>query len=144
MDQGSWGWTVLFAGTPRHPVSFYGKLGEPNARIATPQAGPVQIELIESRGENGRVFGKLNRQTAPRFRHVACWSNDFTADDAHYKGEGFVEALSGGGPGARFGYFGTTPASGCILEIVEVQEKKRATYARLSQICRRGNAKIPC
>ncbi len=116
-------------------LSFFGKPGELNARIATSQAGPVQIELIEPRGENGGVFGLPNRQTVPRFHHVACWSNDFAADDTHYKAEGFVEALSGGGPGARFAYFDTTHAYGCMLEIVEVQEKKRATYARLSQVC---------
>lgn len=110
-------------------VTYRGKPAALSMRLAIAQAGPVQIELVEPRGDGPSCYRDTVPEGATGFHHVCTWTHDIDADARHYESLG-IEAANMGRvrDSIRFAYFDTSPVLGCMMEVMEFTPEVEAIF----------------
>ena len=119
--------------------------GEPITQVisvAFAQAGPVQVELIEQRGDTQSAY--LGRASG-NAHHVAVWTREYDRDVDAYHAHGLARVQWGTASGKqdeRFVYL--APAGpGPMIEVVEVHEPKARTYRAIAEAARTYDGSEP-
>lgn len=96
--------------------------GQPQAvefSAALAQAGDIHVELIEQHCQSPSCYRDLVPEGRDGFHHVAVIVEDYEAEVARYQGLGFEVASSGTFGPLKFCYVDTSPALGCMIEVLE-------------------------
>lgn len=87
--------------------------------VALAQAGDIQIELIQQKGDAPSAYRDAWAPGGDVLHHMGRVTPDFDADYARYRELGFEVAQSGNTGPARFVYLDTRPALGFMVELVD-------------------------
>jgi hypothetical protein len=123
----------LYRGTP----SRYG------CRVAIAQAGDMQIELIEQPHDLPSAYRDLVPKGRSGFHHVGLFAEDFDREVAAYDALGFVRAAEGRVGAMRFAYIDTSPAIGCMVEILAEDAAMRGAFAGIAAAAQGWNGERP-
>ena len=135
-------WARVHAVGPFHvlpPVevacTYRGTETEIALQIAVAQAGPVQIELIEQRGDRPSVFRDLFGPAQSGFHQLCTVSPDYDGKKAHLAQLGYELASEIIAKGSRVAYFDTVGDFGFFTEVVEETAGFLAQLATIAQTC---------
>ncbi len=104
---------------------FHGQASDPTTAIGFANIGPMQIELIEAKGDAHSIWHEARDLGRFGPHHIAYWADDFDRTIEMIEQAGLVIAQDGDGRGmARFVYVETS--SGSIIEIMELTDLCRA------------------
>ncbi|OWJ66677.1 VOC family protein [Inquilinus limosus] len=113
---------------PRVPVENYSYRGhsyDVHNSVALANAGPLQIELIQTRDDTPSMYRDFLQAGRTGLQHVAFWTEAFDEDLARLQAQGFVVAMGGEvGARGRFVYFDTEYHPGTVIELSEVAGPK--------------------
>lgn len=126
-------------------VTYRGTPAGLDLKVGLSQAGPVQIELIETRTKGPTVYRDVVAPGRPGYHHFCVYTHDFEADRAFYASKGIVLATAGRmkGGGVRFGYYDTTALYGCMIEVVEYDQAVVARYKAIADAARDWDGRDP-
>jgi hypothetical protein len=91
---------------------------EQETQIATTQAGPVQIELIQQHHDGPSIFRDLYARGESGFHQMCTITRDFDGKVAHFQDLGYEIAGSIDARGHRVAYIDTVDDFGFFTEIV--------------------------
>ena len=101
-------------------VMYRGQPGKLTMKLALAQAGPVQIELVEPKGDAQCCYRDTVKKGETGFHHVCTWTHDIDADLAYYEKQGCVAANTGRVKDSiRFAYIDTHKELNCMIELME-------------------------
>ncbi|WP_232332867.1 VOC family protein [Novosphingobium aquimarinum] len=100
--------------------------------VAIAQSGGVQIELIEQHGEVPSAYRDTIAKGQSGFHHLAIYTDAYDHVYARYMDEGFLTAVNGTFGGYRFSYIDTSPAIGCMVELIEANSLQGDFFARIA------------
>ena len=101
--------------------------------VAIAQSGGIQIELIEQHNDRPSQYRDLIPKGGQGFHHFCVFSDDYDAALAHYRALGFELALDAVNDGVRFCYVDTSPALGCMIELVEKSDFWSGLFGQVAQ-----------
>ncbi|MCW1382756.1 VOC family protein [Novosphingobium sp. KCTC 2891] len=101
--------------------------------VALAQSGGVQIELIQQHCDNPSAYRDLIAKGQQGFHHFCIYTPDYDATRQRYIDQGFISAVDGVFGAMRFCYVDTSPALGCMIEIVEQDEGQTAFFTRVAE-----------
>lgn len=109
---------------PRVPIEDYryeGRAYEVHNSVALANSGFIQVELIQTRDDTPSMYRDFMQAGHTGLQHVAYWTQDFDADLARMKAQGFREKMGGTvGVDGRFVYFDKEMHPGTVIELSEV------------------------
>ena len=100
--------------------------------VAIAQSGGVQIELIEQHCDSPSAYRDTIARGASGFHHLAVYTNDYDGVCRHYHDEGFVSAVDGLFGTMRFSYIDTSPAIGCMVEVIDEDPVQADFFQRIA------------
>ena len=104
---------------------YRGAAYEPHNSVALANSGPLQVELIQPRNDVPSMYRDFLRAGRTGLQHVACWTENYTADLDRLAKQGLAPAMSGEvGKNGRFVYFDTEFHPGTVVELSEVAGAK--------------------
>lgn len=112
--------------------SYRGGDGDLKMRVGWAQGKEGQIELIEVLSESPNVYHDLVPPGKTQFHHVGIWSDDYDADCAFLKAQGFEMAMELN-TGSMISYFDTSAANGAMLEVITRNEGTEGLFAMIAQ-----------
>lgn len=112
-------------------------------RLATTQAGPVQIELIEQVSDGPSIYRDVYAGGTGGFHHIGLITHDFDATGAHFESLGYEKAAALQAGDMRVAYFDTVRDFGFVTEVIEYQEGFASYLARHSDTCRDWSGNDP-
>jgi Glyoxalase/Bleomycin resistance protein/Dioxygenase superfamily len=99
--------------------------------VALAQGGGVQIELIQQHNNGPSAYRDIYKAGSTGFHHIAIYCMDYDRDYASYIDQGFISAFEGSFDHKRFAYIDTSPAIGCMVELIEDSAIQRDFFARI-------------
>jgi hypothetical protein len=112
-------WTAIEVTQPG--ARFRGRTSDPSTAIAFANDGPMQLELIEAKGEAHSVWHEARDRGRFGAHHIAYWTDEFDDTVRRVTDAGLSIVQDGDGNGlTRFVY--VEQASGGIVEIMELTE----------------------
>ena len=132
---------------PRVPIENYtyrGERHEPHNSVALANSGFVQVELIQTRNDVPSMYRDFLRAGRTGLQHVAYWTEDYDADLARLKAQGFADVMSGEvGANGRFVYFDTEYHPGTVIELSEVAGPKGRMFDLIREASRTWDGRDP-
>lgn len=132
---------------PRVPIENYtyrGERHEPHNSVALANSGFVQVELIQTRNDVPSMYRDFLRAGRTGLQHVAYWTEDYDADLARLKTQGFADVMSGEvGANGRFVYFDTEYHPGTVIELSEVAGPKGRMFDLIREASRTWDGRDP-
>lgn len=104
--------------------------------VAIAQSGGVQIELIQQHCDSPSAYRDLIAKGTQGFHHFCVYTDDYDATRQRYIDQGFVSAIDGLFGDMRFCYIDTSPALGCMIEIVEEAAFESEFFVRIAEAAR--------
>jgi hypothetical protein len=101
--------------------------------VALAQSGGTQIELIQQHCDRPSAYRDTIASGTQGFHHFCIYTDDYDATRQRYIDQGFVSAVDGKFGAMRFCYVDTSPALGCMIEIVEQAEVQSEAFTRIAQ-----------
>jgi hypothetical protein len=98
--------------------TYRGREVQQETQLATAQAGPVQIELIEQHSDGPSVFRDLFPAGESGFHQLCTVTHDFDGKVAHFQALGYEVAGSIDARGHRVAYIDTVADFGFFTEVV--------------------------
>jgi hypothetical protein len=98
---------------------YRGAPGTLDMDAALAQAGPIQLELIQPKGNTPSAYRDAVAPGQTAMHHLGKISDDYDEECSRYRNLGFAAAHSGRVGDARFTYFDTRPSLGCMVELIE-------------------------
>ncbi len=123
----------LYRGSP----STYG------CNVAIAQAGDMQIELIDQPHDLPSAYRDIVPAGQSGFHHVGVFATDFDSEIAAYEELGFARASEGRVGAMRFAYIDTSPAIGCMVEVLEEDAGMRSAFAGIAAAAEGWNGERP-
>jgi hypothetical protein len=111
--------------------------------IALAQSGRMQVELIAQKCNSPSIYRDYVPPGSSAFHHVAVICEDYDADLAHYRAQGFDVATTGTFGDLRFGYVDTMQALGTVLEVLEDKPSLREHFRIVADAARNWDGKRP-
>lgn len=115
---------------------------EMDCSFALGQAGAVQVELIMQHDSGPSAY----RDTVPAggsgFHHVAAFC-DYDSEVTSYRELGFEIAQSGLAGGLRYCYVDTSPAIGCMVELLDEHAPMRELFAMVASASENWDGRDP-
>jgi hypothetical protein len=145
------GWVGVGVGPwivhPHVPVAAFAYRGEPgevDVTIALANSGPLQIELIQPHDESPSLYSDFLRQhPGGGLQHLGYWVDDFDTVRQACLDAGWAVGHEGSILGGRFTYFDTEFHGGSVMEIAEMDETRRAGFARIEARCEQWDGSEP-
>lgn len=110
--------------------------GEPaslSMRLALAQAGPVQVELIQPKGDGPNCYRDLVPAGTTGFHHICMWTHDIDADTAHFAAHGCPAVNTGRvRDSVRFAYYDARDTLGCMVEVMERSDEVEALFQSIA------------
>ncbi|PEQ14313.1 methylmalonyl-CoA epimerase [Novosphingobium sp. PC22D] len=100
--------------------------------VAIAQSGGVQIELVQQHSDGPSAYRDTIARGEGGFHHLAIYTDDYDATYGGYVGRGFVAAVDGTFGGYRFSYIDTSPAIGCMVELIEANPLQTDFFERIA------------
>ena len=100
-------------------LTYRGEPAEMEFSAALAQAGDLQIELIQQGCNSPSAYRDLFPMGKQGFHHVAVFSDDYDAEIASYREQGFEVATAGRAGPMRYCYVDTSPVMGFMIEVLE-------------------------
>src|SRR5262249_43372587 len=112
-------------------------------QIATAQAGPVQIELIQPFGDGPSIFRDLFPSGETGFHQLCTVTHDFDGKLAQFEALGYEIAGSIDARGHRVAYVDTVADFGFFTELVAHRDDFLAQLAENSRLCEHWDGTDP-
>jgi len=122
--------------------SYRGEPIELTISVGYAQAGEVQVELVEQRGDTPSAY--LGRASSDP-HHVAVWTPDYDDHVERYRSLGLTELMGGSAGGKsdeRFVYLEPN-GPGPMIEVTEVHPPKREMYRGIADAARAYDGSDP-
>lgn len=116
---------------------YRGVPSAPSIRLALSQWGDQQIELIQQHNDAPSGYRAFMGAAPGGVQHLACWSDDVSADLAAYRARGLQIQQEGGSPvndGTRFYYLEGGDHMGAVIELIDMTAAKYARFARIAEV----------
>ena len=108
---------------------YRGQPTDIDCSIALGYSGSICVELIQQHNDSPSAFGELVARTGGGFHHWAVMTEQFDADVARYRKQGYVIAFSGAvAVGGRFAYMDTVADLGGMIELIELTPPVRELF----------------
>jgi hypothetical protein len=133
----------LFADVEVDDFRYRGAPSRYGCRVAIAQAGDMQIELIEQPHDLPSAYRDLVPAGRSGFHHVGLFAEDFDRELAAYEALGFARAAEGRVGAMRFAYVDTSPAIGCMVELLAEDAAMRAAFAGIATAARGWDGERP-
>ena len=104
--------------------------------VAIAQSGGTQIELIQQHCDRPSAYRDTIAKGETGFHHFCIYTDAYDAARQRYLDQGFVSAVDGVFGAMRFCYVDTSPALGCMIEIVEQDDAQTAAFTRIAEAAR--------
>jgi hypothetical protein len=124
-------------------VTYRGAEIEQETQLATTQAGPVQIELIQPVSAGPNIFRDLYPPGAGGFHQVCTIARDFEAKVTHFEALGYELAGSIDARGHRVAYVDTVADFGFFTEVVAHRDDFLARLAADARECAQWDGTDP-
>lgn len=126
-------------------VTYRGQPAPLDLKVGISHAGPVQIELIETRTSGPTVYRDIVAPGRPGYHHFCVYTRDFEADRAFYGSKGIALATAGRikGSGIRFGYYDTSAIYGCMIEVVDFDASVVQRYKTIAEAAANWDGRDP-
>lgn len=118
---------MSYRGTPGASLDF---------SIAIAQSGGIQIELVEQHCDSPSAYRDLVAKGGEGFHHFCIYPDDYDAAYRSYLDQGFVPAIDGMFGATRFSYIDTSPAIGCMIELLEKNPIQESFFTRVIEAAR--------
>jgi hypothetical protein len=116
-------------------VTYRGREIEQETQIATAQAGPVQIELIQQHSDGPSIFRDLYPPGESGFHQLCTVTHDFDGKVARFEALGYEVAGSIDARGHRVAYIDTVADFGFFTEVVAYRADFLEQVAQLARTC---------
>lgn len=113
-----------YRGTPVDGLDF---------SVAIAQSGGTQIELIQQHCDSPSAYRDTIAKGRTGFHHFCIYTGDYDATRQRYLDQGFASAVDGRFGDMRFCYIDTSPALGCMIEIVEENPVQTAAFRLIAE-----------
>jgi len=123
----------LFDGITLDNLRYRGAPAEMDFSAALAQAGDLQIELIRQGCDRPSAYRDLYAPGEQGFHHVGVLAEDFDAEVAAYRNQGFAAAAEGAVGPMRFTYIDTSPMTGFMIEVMEANEPFQQAFAEIAR-----------
>lgn len=100
--------------------------------VALAQSGGIQIELIQQHCDSPSAYRDTIAKGQQGFHHLAIYCDDYDAAFAHYRMQGFTAAVQGQLGTLRFSYIDTSPALGCMIELIDTDPVQTDFFERVA------------
>lgn len=100
--------------------------------VALAQSGGTQIELIQQHCDRPSAYRDTIARGEQGFHHFCIYTNEYDATRQRYIDQGFESAVDGKFGTMRFCYIDTSPALGCMIEIVEEDAVETDAFTRIA------------
>ncbi|WP_338114853.1 VOC family protein [Novosphingobium olei] len=101
--------------------------------VALAQSGGTQIELIQQHCDRPSAYRDTIAKGAQGFHHFCIYTDAYDETRQRYLDQGFISAVDGRFGAMRFCYIDTSPALGCMIEIVEEDAGQTEAFTRIAQ-----------
>jgi len=101
--------------------------------VALAQSGGIQIELIQQHCDRPSAYRDTIAKGQTGFHHFCIYTADYDACRQRYVDQGFAVAIDGKFGAMRFCYVDTSPALGCMIEIVEEDENQTSAFTKIAE-----------
>jgi len=134
-----------FAVLPRRTttVTYRGREIEQETQLATAQAGPVQIELIQPFSDGPNIFRDLFPPGSSGFHQLCTVTHDFDGKRARFETLGYEIAGSVDARGHRVAYIDTVAEFGFFTEVVAHRDDFIAQLAANARECEEWDGTDP-
>jgi len=114
-------------------LTYRGQPAEMEFAAALAQAGDLQIELIQQSCDNPSAYRDLFARGKEGFHHLAVFSDDYDAEIASYREQGFEVATAGRAGPMRYCYVDTSPVMGFMIEILEKNDPFIQAFGQVAE-----------
>jgi glyoxalase/bleomycin resistance protein/dioxygenase superfamily protein len=114
---------------------YRGREAVHEVQVATAQAGPVQIELIQQHCDRPSIYRELFPAGGNGLHQLCTVTDDYEGKKAHYAGLGYELAGEISARGHRVAYIDTVADFGFFTEVVESNAEFLGHLARHAQTC---------
>ena len=125
---------------------YRGVPSTPSIRLALSHWGNQQIELIQQHNDAPSGYRAFMSAAPGGMQHLACWSDNITADLANYRARGLQIQQEGGSPvndGTRFYYLDGDDHMGAVIELIDMTPAKYARFARIAEVAAASDGTEP-
>lgn len=143
-------WARVFGIGPFHVLprtstqcTYRGNEATLDAQIAVAQAGPAQIELIETFGDQPNVFRDLVDKGRGPFHQLSTVTAHYEQTKAHYEGLGYEAACEIVARDQHVAYIDTLDDFGFFTEIVELVPGFLEQLATIARTCAEWDGSDP-
>jgi hypothetical protein len=114
-------------------LTYRGRPAKMDFSAALAQAGDLQIELIRQGCDNPSAYRDLYPLGKEGFHHMAVFSDDYDAELASYREQGFEVATEGRAGPMRYCYVDTSPLMGFMIEILEKNDPFIQVFGQVAE-----------
>lgn len=115
-------------------MTYRGEPGEGcDFSVALAQSGGMQVELIQQHCDRPSAYRDTIAKGAQGFHHFCIYTDDYDACRQRYVDQGFVVAVDSKFGDMRFCYVDTSPALGCMIEIVEQDDLETEAFTKIAR-----------
>ena len=126
---------VVYRHVPLVDFELRGVRQDPDVSIALANTGSIQVELIEPHDDTPSLYTEfLDANPAGGLQHLGYWTPEYDAVLARCLDMGWDVGQAGSVAGVRFTYFDTEVHPGTVMEIADIDDRRRAGFARIEQM----------
>ncbi len=111
--------------------------------IALTHGGGVQIELVQQRSLGPSIYRDMYGPDEGGFHHMCIVTDDYPAELARLRRQGFVIAAEGEALGLHFAYADTRESMGCMLEVIGDVPMLQEVYKAVADAARDWDGSDP-
>jgi hypothetical protein len=124
-------------------VTYRGREIEQETQLATAQAGPVQIELVQQHHDGPSIFRDLYAAGEAGFHQLCTVTHDFDGKLEHFRSLGYEIGGSLDARGHRVAYVDTVADFGFFTEVVAHRPGFLELLAEQSETCANWDGSDP-